>query len=184
MVNANKTDSITFEYAPRNYSFETLNNFYKVMKKLLVIAIISSFCLSAFAGNEGYKIKIKFKGLKDSTVYLGNYFGNKQYYKDTARIDANGICVFQGKEPLPGGIYSVIYNNMMLFELVVNEPLIEIETDTLNYVKNMVIKKSEENKLFYKHLLFVGDMQRQSMELQAKLSDSTASFTDKQHRNS
>lgn len=141
------------------------------MKKLLVIAIISSFCLTALAGNDGYKIKIKFKGLKDSTVYLGNYFGNKQYYKDTAKIDANGMCVFEGKEPLPGGIYSVIYNNMMLFELVVNEPLIEIETDTLNYVKNMVIKKSEENKLFYKHLLFVGDKQKSLVELQAKLAD-------------
>ena len=72
------------------------------MKKLLVITLISSFCLSAFAGNDGYKIKIKFKGLKDTTCYLGNYFGNKQYYKDTARVDANGMCVFQGKEPLPG----------------------------------------------------------------------------------
>lgn len=160
--------------------FETLNNFYKVMKKLLVIVIISSFCLTAFAGNDGYKIKIKFKGLKDTTCYLGNYFGNKQYYKDTARVDANGLCVFEGKEALPGGIYTVIYNNMMLFELVVNEPLIEIETDTLNYVKNMVIKKSEENKLFYKHMLFVGSVQRESADLQAKINDSTATETEKQ----
>jgi peroxiredoxin len=159
--------------------FEPLKLFYKVMKKLLVIAIISSFCLSAFAGDDGYKIKIKLKGLKDTTCYLGNYFGNKQYYKDTARVDANGICVFQGKEPLPGGIYSVIFNNMMLFELVVNEPIIEIETDTLNYVKNMVIKKSEENKLFYKHLLFVGDKQKTMVDLQAKLSDEKTSETEK-----
>lgn len=149
------------------------------MKKLLVILLISSFCLPAFAGDGGYKIKIKFNGLKDSTCYLGNYFGNKQYYKDTAKIDANGMCVFQGKEALPGGIYSIIVNNMMLFELVVNEPLIDIETDTANYVKNMVIKKSEENKLFYKHLLFVGDKQKTLIELQAKLADEKTSEIEK-----
>ena len=149
------------------------------MKKLLVIAILSSICLPTFSANDGYKIKIKFNGLKDTVCYLGNYFGDKQYYKDTARVDVNGVCVFDGQEPLPGGIYSVIFNNMLLFEVVVNEPIIEIETDTTNYVKNMVIKKSEENKLFYKQLLFVGDKQKTTMELQAQLNDSTVAESKK-----
>lgn len=159
--------------------FETLYNFYKVMKKLLVIAIISSFCLTTYAGNDGFKIKLKIKGLKDTTVYLGNYFGNKQYYKDTARVDANGVCIFEGKEPLPGGMYTIIYNNMQLFELVVTEPLIEIETDTLNYVKNMVIKKSEENKIFLKNLLFINDKQQKMTDLQGKMNDEKTSETEK-----
>jgi hypothetical protein len=149
------------------------------MKKLLVIVILSAICLPSFSANDGYKIKIKFNGLKDTVCFLGNYFGDKQYYKDTARVDANGLCVFDGQEPLPGGIYSVIFNNMLLFEVVVNEPVIEIETDTANYVKNMVIKKSEENKLFYKQLLFVGDKQKTTMELQAQLNDSTIAESKK-----
>lgn len=149
------------------------------MKKLLVIVILSAICLPSFSANDGYKIKIKFNGLKDTVCFLGNYFGDKQYYKDTARVDANGLCVFDGQEPLPGGIYSVIFNNMLLFEVVVNEPIIEIETDTANYVKNMVIKKSEENKLFYKQLLFVGDKQKTTMELQAQLNDSTIAESKK-----
>lgn len=69
----------------------------------------------------------------------------------------------------------------MLFELVVNEPIIEIETDTANYVKKMVIKKSEENKLFYKHLLFVNDMQKSLADLQGKINDSTATKQQKEN---
>lgn len=150
------------------------------MKKLLVITIISSFCLTAFAGNDGFKIKIKFKGLKDTTVYLGSFFGDKQYYKDTAKVDENGVCVFDGKEALPGGMYNVFFNNSMeLFQLVVTEPLIEMETDTLDYIKNMVIKKSEENKLFFKQMIFVGEKQRTAMELQAKIADEKTSEIEK-----
>ena len=148
------------------------------MKKLLAILLISLFCLPSFAGNDGYKIKIKIKGLKDTTCYLGNYYGNKQYYKDTARVDANGVCVFEGKEPLPGGIYTVIYNSTMLFEFVVNEQVIEFETDTTNYVKNMVIKKSEENKLFFNHMFFITNKQKEIMALQAQLNKENVSDAD------
>lgn len=139
------------------------------MKKLLAILFIFGFCFSTFAGNNGYKIKIKINGLKDTTCYLGNYYGNKQYYKDTARVDGNGVCVFEGNEPLPGGIYTLIYNNTMLFEILVNEPVIELETDTTNYVKKLVVKKSEENKLFYEHLFFITEKQRAIQVLQKKM---------------
>lgn len=145
------------------------------MKKLFVFTILLLFCLVTFSANDAYKIKIKFNGLKDTTCFLGNYYGDKQYYKDTARVDSKGYCVFDGSEPLKAGIYSVIINNTLLFELVVNEPLIEIETDTANYVKKLVVLKSEENKLFYKQLFFVADKQVRTVELQKEISDSTIS---------
>ncbi len=59
------------------------------MKKLLVIVILSAICLPSFSANDGYKIKIKFNGLKDTVCFLGNYFGDKQYYKDTASAFEN-----------------------------------------------------------------------------------------------
>lgn len=149
------------------------------MKKLLAILFISSFCLTAFAG-DGYKIKIKIKGLKDTTCYLGKFYGNKQYYQDTAKVDQNGICVFEGKEPLPGGIYTLIFNQMMLFEFIVNEPVIEFETDTTNYVKNLVIKKSEENKLFFEHLFYITDKQNEIKGIQQKLEKESTSEEEKE----
>ncbi|TXB66042.1 redoxin domain-containing protein [Vicingus serpentipes] len=157
--------SVNIEY---NIKFE-YQFFSKIMKKLLAILFIFSFCSATFAGNEGYKIKIKINGLKDTTCYLGNYYGNKQYYKDTARVDGNGVCVFEGEESLPGGIYTLIYNNTMLFEIIVNEPVIELETDTTNYVKKLVVKKSAENKLFYEHLFFITEKQRSIQLLQGKM---------------
>lgn len=150
------------------------------MKNLFSLLLIVGFCFQGIAGNDGYKIKIKFNGLKDTTVYLGNYFGNKQYYKDTATVNSSGICVFEGEEALPGGIYTVIYNNMMLFELMVNENDIELETDTANYVKNLVVKKSEENKLFYEHLFFITEKQGAIKKLQEKLTAETTKEEDKE----
>ncbi|MCB0410200.1 MAG: redoxin domain-containing protein [Flavobacteriales bacterium] len=149
------------------------------MKKLLVTLLISAISFSVSAA-DGYKIKLKIKGLKDTTCYLGNYFGNKQYYKDTAYVDQNGVCVFDGKEALSGGIYTIIFNNTMLFELVVNEPYIEIETDTANYVKNLVVKKSVENKLFYDHLFFITSKQKEMKDLQMKYENESTSESDKE----
>ena len=57
----------------------------------------------------------------------------------------------------------------MLFEILVNEPVIELETDTTNYVKKLVVKKSAENKLFYEHLFFITEKQRSIQLLQGKM---------------
>ena len=40
------------------------------------------------------------KGVADTTCILAYYFGDKQYAKDTAEIDANGSFLFEGSETL------------------------------------------------------------------------------------
>ncbi len=49
---------------------------------------------------EGYNLKFKIDGLKDTTVYLGNYYGETTYMKDTAQVNSKGEFVFEGKKPL------------------------------------------------------------------------------------
>ena len=124
--------------------------------KLLIIVFASTF-ISSFAGNDsGYNIKIKLNGIKDSLCYLANYFGDKQYIKDSARSDASGIYVFKGTEKLPGGIYLFVFPGRKFFEMVVDkEQDFTMETDTGNAIKNMKIKGSVDNKLFYDYLNFV-----------------------------
>ncbi|MCB9336049.1 MAG: redoxin domain-containing protein [Flavobacteriales bacterium] len=139
------------------------------MKKLLVTLLISAISFSVSAA-DGYKIKFKIKGLKDTICYMGKYIGNKQYYQDTAKVDHNGVCIFEGKESLPGGVYTLIFNNAQLFEFIVNESVIEIETDTSNF-KNIVVKKSEENRLNFERLFFLSDKQKEIQDIQAKLKD-------------
>jgi thiol-disulfide isomerase/thioredoxin len=109
----------------------------------------------AFAAAPAYSIKIKVKGLKDTVVYLAYHYGDKQYLKDTARVDSKGAFTFDGKEALPGGIYMAVLPDKRYFEFIVSEQTFSLETDTADYVKHMKVTGSLENKLFYGYLQYL-----------------------------
>jgi len=48
---------------------------------VIIVGVILS--ISSWA-QEGYKIDFKINGLKDTTTYLGYYYGESTYIKDTA----------------------------------------------------------------------------------------------------
>jgi hypothetical protein len=77
------------------------------MKKIFTIVsamflLMGSFYGAAIAQKTGYQIIVHVPAIKDSSCFLANYYGDKQYIKDTVRADGDGTVVFQGKEPLPG----------------------------------------------------------------------------------
>ena len=61
-------------------------------KIILLFAFVVSFLLSE--GKPAYQIKVKINGLSDTVCYLGNYYGDKPYIKDTTLLDSKGIGVF------------------------------------------------------------------------------------------
>jgi thiol-disulfide isomerase/thioredoxin len=135
---------------------------------------------SAFAIPPAYSIKIKVKGLKDTVVYLAYHYGDKQYLKDTARVDSKGSFTFDGKEVLPGGIYMAVLPDKRYFEFIVSEQFFSLETDTSDYVRHMKVTGSVENKLFYSYLQYlypkgsaVDSLRKQLAKAKVK-SDSTA----------
>ena len=72
--------------------------------KLLTATVLCLFVLpnKNFAQKSGYQIIIHVPAMKDTPCYLANYYGDKQYIKDTVKSDAAGTVVFQGKQALPG----------------------------------------------------------------------------------
>lgn len=160
-----------------------------MFKKSLISLLFALFiALFSFAQKPFYDIKVKITGLKDTVCYLGNYYGDKQYIKDTARVDSKGMCEFKGKdEVLPGGIYLVITPAKKFFEIIVDkEQFFSIETDTSDFVNKMKIKGSTDNQLFYEYLKFVGDKQTDAIKLRDALKtikkdnkDSTKLVQDK-----
>lgn len=141
---------------------------------LKYINFLTAFFLivsSLFAQNEEvYEIKVKIPQLTDTTCYLANYYGDKQYYKDTSRFNNKGVCTFKSKEPLPGGIYSVILPNNSYFEFIVNEPEIYLESDTNNLADRMIVHKSDENKLFLEYMNFLKGQTQKAMPLRKELN--------------
>lgn len=121
------------------------------MKRLNLILVLISFFFLPTAKSFAYSIKIKITGLKDSTCYLGHYFGQKQYTPvDTAKADAMGNLYFSKTKPLKEGVYLVIIPGTYFEVIIGKEQDIKIETDTSkNMVYNMKTKGSLENQIFY-----------------------------------
>lgn len=135
---------------------------------------------------EGHEIKITVKGFKPGTTcILGNYYGDKQYIKDSAKVGADGAIVFKGSEKYPQGIYLLIPDSKKYFDLVMDENQhFSLESDTTDYIKNMQVKGSEENEYFYAYQRFIMSQQKQVLPLRtalksAKDKDSIKTMTDK-----
>lgn len=132
--------------------------FKLVLASLLSVFVLNHSTLAAKPLPDLYEIKLRVNGIKDTVCYLANYYGDKQYLKDTAKVDSKGSFAFTGKEKLPGGIYLVVLPGKRYFEIVVaDEQFFSLETDTLDYVKYMKVKGSNENIKFYEFLNFLGE---------------------------
>jgi peroxiredoxin len=162
-----------------------MNTFYTRSISFLCV-LMSTY---GFAGNPdgGYTIKITAKGLKEgSTCLLANYFGGSQYIQDSAKVDAKGEAIFKGAVKWPQGIYLFVPPNKKYFDFVMDEGQnFSLETDTLDYVKYMKVKGSDENKYFYDYQLFMASKQKEIEPLREQLKkiknskDSTKTIQDK-----
>ena len=115
----------------------------------------------SFLGQQ--KLQFKIDGLKDTTVFLARYFGEKLYYADTT-ISKNETVVFN-KKVLVGGIYAVVCPNSKYFEFIVADEDVEMETDINDFNGKMKVIKSENNKIFYDYIKFLGSMKEKMMSI-------------------
>ncbi len=158
-----------------------------MVKKLSLLAFFLCALITARAVTPAYDIKVQIKGLHDTVAYLGNHFGDKQYVRDTVRVNHDGWVEFKGEEALPGGIYLIVMPNKTYFEVLVTdeEQKFTIETDTADFVNDFVVKGSMENKLFNDHQRFIVSKTKESQGLRARLdsnktnSDSTKIIKEK-----
>lgn len=117
---------------------------------ILLFALVSWFNTLQAQTKEGFSIKGKIAGLKDTTVFLAHYFGyNQQVIKDTAIVDAEGKFHFQGNKALPEGLYLVALPKGRYLDIVIGNPEFSFETDTINLINKMKVVGSKENQLFF-----------------------------------
>jgi peroxiredoxin len=144
------------------------------MRRYLLLTTFSfmiPLCLFS-QGKGGHSLKFKINGIKDTIVQIGNHYGDKQYLKDSARVDANGRFTFEGKEKLDKGIYLLIMPDKKYFEFIMDdEQHFSLETDSEDFVKNMKVKGSVENTLFYEYLNYITPRGKQVEELRNKLAE-------------
>jgi thiol-disulfide isomerase/thioredoxin len=130
--------------------------------------------VSVFA-QGGYNLKFKITGLKDTTVYLGNYYGETTYIKDTARVNNNGEFSFEGKKPLTyQGVYFLVLGKTKQFEFVIgSNQNFSMSTTTGDYVRNMKVTGDIDNKLYFENMIFISERHPEAEPFLKVLNDST-----------
>jgi thiol-disulfide isomerase/thioredoxin len=122
----------------------------------------------------------KVVGLKDTTAYLGFYYGEQTYLKDTARVNGTGNFTFDGNKTLPQGVYFLVVNKTRLFEFVVSDDQrFQLETDTKDYIKNMKVAGDEDNRLFFENMVFNMERHLEADPYVKVIKDSTLKEDDK-----
>lgn len=144
---------------------------------LVVLALLASLPL---LGQQGYDLQFRIKGLRDTTVWLGYYYGESTYRRDTAAVDQNGEFRFTGSEILPQGIYLVALNKTRLLEFAVgSDQQFRLETDTSGYIENMKVIGDADNTIFFENMRFNKAQHDKAQPYLAVIQDSTASEEEK-----
>ena len=86
-----------------------------MFKKFASLITLSAFVFSLSA-QIAYRIEINSKLNDGDTLILANYFGDKQYAKDTA-FAQNGKALFSGQNALSNGVYLVVMPQKNYFEM-------------------------------------------------------------------
>lgn len=144
-----------------------------------LIFVFALFSTTLAFGQAGYKLDFKIKGWKDTTAYLGYYYGELTYLKDTAKVDAQGAFSFEDKKPLPQGVYMVVLGTSKIFEIVIGEDQqFAMETTADDYVKDMKVTGDVDNKLFFENMLFNMARHKEAEPFMKVLQDSTLTNDD------
>lgn len=122
--------------------------------------------------NLGHNITVTIKGAPNKMYYLGYYFGDKQYLRDSAVTDQNGKMTFAGENKLEGGVYLIATSDKsLLFDFIVTEQIFTLETDTSAPIENMKVMNSPENEVFFTYNKFSGKIGRQAFDLESKIKE-------------
>lgn len=147
-----------------------------MLKKLSTLLLLLTFCALTYA-QDGYKISIKLDNYDQKELYLGYYFGDKQYLRDTVTANADGAFVFENKtEKLDAGMYLVVMApDNKYFQLMVNEfeQHFSVKTDAKNPNEKMEIRGSKDNKLFYDYLTYLGEQRPIAETLNKGIAEAT-----------
>ncbi len=145
----------------------------KVYSFLTLISLLISF-----NSYSQYNIKVHIDGLKDSTIYLGNYFGDKQYAKDTAKLDSKGNAVFSNKKMLDKGVYFILLPGNIIFELLIDKEQVfsvNAKYDTIpSNVANSVSAKGNSDMVQYvEYQQFMNKKSELAIDLRKRVNDSS-----------
>jgi thiol-disulfide isomerase/thioredoxin len=157
--------------------------------KILPFTLLLLFTTALFSQN-GYEIKVEIGNYGQDTLFLGFYYGDKQYLKDTAVLQ-NGRFVFKKEEPLKPGAYLLILRPDNAFvQIHVNEgrQKLDIRFDAADPVNTIAVPGDKDNTAFYQYIRYLNekrplaDQKRKEIDREGLSPEQRAALEDELRR--
>jgi len=121
--------------------------YFGAMRKWIVIMAASLLGMQASA-QLNCRLEVRVNGAANSTIYLANYYGNRLFYADSAKADAQGQLVFNRASGYAPGLYALMLGAGRV-PVLVNEPLVRLATDLADPIGKLQVLESRENTLYH-----------------------------------
>jgi hypothetical protein len=124
--------------------------------RLFFIVLLSLFAFSSLNA-QGFKVTLHTPDYRSGLAYLTYYYGKSMNVQDSAIVNSNGIAIFQGKDKLIPGVYSIVFpGKNKLYDFLVDKGQdITIKADTTDLIDKTVVSGSPENDLFQQYQKYV-----------------------------
>lgn len=132
----------------------------------LVLLVLAAF--TTVGAQAGHDISITIKGYEQQELYLAYHLGDKQYIRDTVKIQADGTFHFKGEGALEGGVYLVVMApDNDFFQILVDDKNQQFSAVTQkdNSAEHMSFTGSDDNSLFYSYLGFINSRRPEAERL-------------------
>ncbi len=141
------------------------------ISKILSVVFLCFISLTVLA-KDAYNFSVTIKGYGNRKFFLGYYFGDKQYLRDSAFTDASGKMIFKGEKVLEGGIYLIATaDKSLLFDFVMTEMFFSLDTDSIDIIDNMKVKGSAENDVFFMYTKYTTKAGTEANQLDKKIRE-------------
>jgi peroxiredoxin len=155
------------------------------MRKFAILLLAATCFFIKSKAQSGHAITVEIKNWKDTTLYLGNYYGQKTYLYDSARLNRQGIAVFKGSKEIPPGIYFVLMpDKQKYFEMLIpsGKQHFSVTADTTDLINKVQFQHSEDNDLFYAYNRFLSDENKKIQQMKANHQVDSASLRDEEKK--
>jgi len=135
----------------------------------LLILLLSGILLTGQKSVAPLNIQIKVKGMKDTTLYLANYYGDKILKVDSVRLNHEGVGMLVRNKAQKEGMYLFYLNDKNYFEFLIGgDQQFSIEADFKNSPQNK-FTGSDETAAFHEYQLFLGRQKTKQTSLQNRI---------------
>jgi thiol-disulfide isomerase/thioredoxin len=103
---------------------------------------------------------------------MAYHLGNKQYIKDTIKLDGKGHGIVHGQETLPQGIYMIVLPGRKYFEFLISDnQRFSVNCTFSDYFNTLKFTGSEENSAFVEYQKRWVTMQQRSASLSKRIQN-------------